>query len=61
MRKSPEFALPPNPLSGIARYSPGRRPSMIDEKPCTGCEGSGNVTPLTTPGGSSVPLGGPGA
>ena len=61
MRKSPEFALAPKPLSGIARYSPGRRPSMIEEKPWTGWDGSGNVIPFCTPGGSSVPAGGPGA
>src|SRR5215468_2310724 len=61
MRKSPEVALDPKPLSGIARYSPGLRPSMTEEKPWTGCEASGNVMPLTTPGGSRVPAGGPGA
>ena len=61
MRKSAEFDLDPKPLSGMARYSPGRRPSMIEEKPWTGCEGSGKVTPFTTPGGSRFPLVGPGA
>src|SRR6476469_682 len=61
MRKSAEFALAPKPLSGIARYSPAWRPSMTEEKPWTGCDGSGNVIPFTTPGGSSVPAGGPGA
>ncbi len=61
MRKSFDVAFAPNPLSGMARYSPGTRPSTIDEKPCTGCDGSGKLIPLTTPGGSSVPDGGPGA
>ena len=33
----------PKPLSASARYSPWRSPSMIAEKPWTGCAGSGNV------------------
>src|SRR5262245_55812548 len=61
MRKSPELAFAPKPLSGIARYSPARRPLMTEEKPWTGWDGSGNVIPLTTPGESRVPAGGPGA
>ena len=36
----------PNPLSGMARYSPGWRPETTAEKPCTGCDGVGNEIPL---------------
>src|SRR3954449_12976186 len=61
MRKSFELDFEPYPLSGMARYSPGCRPSTIDEKPWTGCKGSGKVIPLTTPGGRNVPLTGPAA
>src|SRR3954447_21847365 len=59
MRKSLELALLPYQLSGMARYSPGDRPSMIDEKPWTGCDGRGKVIPLAE--GTRAPLGGPGA
>ncbi len=50
MRKSTEFAFPPKPLSGMARNSPGCRPSTIEEKPCTGWPGRGKVMPLIVPG-----------
>src|SRR5215207_6227375 len=60
MRKSLEFAFAPNPLSAMARNSPGLRPSTIDEKPSTGCEGRGNTIPLNG-GRTPAPAGGPGA
>src|SRR4029453_3199362 len=60
MRKSWEFVFEPNPLSGMARNSPGLRPSTIDEKPRTGCEGRGKSIPLNG-GGTPAPAGGPGA
>ena len=59
MRKSAELALAPYPLSGIARISPGRRPSTIAENPSTGCDGSGNVIPLADV--AAAPDGGPSA
>ena len=56
IRKSREFSFEPKPLSVMARYSPGRVPATIAEKPSTGCAGRGNATPLTTPDpGSPVP------
>src|SRR4051794_1405731 len=43
----------------MAKYSPGRRPSTIEENPSTGCSGRGNVTPLFGFGVTSAPAGGP--
>src|SRR3954447_4878033 len=58
-----ELSLRPNPLSGIARYSPRWRPAMRAENPCTGWERNGKVTPLTVPGPGTtkLPAGGPSA
>ena len=61
MRKSLELVLLPNPLSGIARISPGSRPSTIAEKPSTGWEASGKVMPLIVCPAKKPPAGGPGA
>ena len=41
IRKSREFSFEPKPLSAMARYSPGRFPATIAEKPSTGCARQG--------------------
>src|SRR5262245_658285 len=62
MRKSLELALPPHPLSGMARYSPALRPATMEENPSTGCDGRGIRMPLITPCGvTKLPEDGPGA
>jgi len=45
----------------MARYSPGRRPETIAEKPSTGCDGVGNVIPLIVWPVKKLPDVGPGA
>src|SRR5215213_6626009 len=56
-RKSAEFALVPNPLSGIAQKVPSRF-STNAENPGSTCPGKGPLTPLA--GVMAAPDGGPG-